>query len=228
MLHLVLLVLPQALCTILMKTIRVYSRVITNLLKTSLVLERLMKQVRWIIFLSFMLVFMHTSPSLAQTPRPTPTNEPPTTSSDKSNDGSIRGTIYQDQDRDGRCTAGDSVVAGVPLQFVSNDGETTLFLQSGEDGTYGLVAVGYGTWQVSVVPPVPWHVTSTSPRSVFIDQENLIALNIDFCLSDVAVTTSNVVFLPSSGASANPVPYVASLVLGVVLIAAGFLVRRRA
>ncbi len=187
-----------------------------------------MKQVRWITFLSFIVIFFFTSPSLAQTPRPTPTNEPPTTSSDTANDGSIRGTIYQDQDRDGRCAAGDPILAGIPLQFVSNDGETTLFLQSGADGTYGLVAVGYGTWQVSAMPPAPWHVTSTTPLSVFVDQDNLIALNIDFCLSDVEITTSNVVFLPSSGAPANFMPFLGAILLGVILLAAGILIRRSA
>ncbi|MCB0034245.1 MAG: hypothetical protein KDE51_09510 [Anaerolineales bacterium] len=187
-----------------------------------------MKQVRWIIFLSFTFVFLYTSPSLAQTPRPTPTNEPPPTSSNGSNNGSIRGTVYQDQDQDGRCAAGDPIIADIPLQFVSNDGETVLFLQSGENGTYGLVAVGYGTWQVSAIPPAPWHVTSQTPLSVFVDQDNLLALNIDFCLSDVEATTSSVVFLPSSGASANPLPFLVSMLLGMVFLSVGILIRRRA
>ena len=66
--------------------------------------------------------------------------------------GSIRGTVYHDQNADGACVGtGEPGLAGVPLSFVSDDGGTVSLL-SGTDGSYGLVAVGFGRWRVSAMP----------------------------------------------------------------------------
>ncbi|MCA9979933.1 MAG: hypothetical protein KDD89_03855, partial [Anaerolineales bacterium] len=88
-------------------------------------------------------------------------------SAQEKNIGSIRGTVYLDRNADGVCGAdqGDPIQAGVPIEFVSNDGGFTTYLQSGDNGTYGLVAAGLGTWQVSARPNAnDFIVTSTATR----------------------------------------------------------------
>jgi hypothetical protein len=191
------------------------------------------------------------APLEAQEIRPTPTNEgggattpppgetvtpiPPTatpepgTSPTSANpaDGSIRGTLYEDKNGDGQCSATDPVLAGIPIQFVSNDGQTTVYLQSGDNGTYGLVGAGYGTWQVSADPPAPWVVTSAKTVQAFVGSEQKVALNINFCLANIENIRSNVV-LPVSGTAASNTPFFLAAVVGLGLLFVGLSLRRRA
>lgn len=196
-----------------------------------------MKQFRWIISLSFVLIFIHASLAQAQEPRPTPTNEPSATppASNTVFNGSIRGTAYLDKNGDGRCVnTGEPVHPGVPIEFVSNDGQFTTFLATGDDGTYGLVAAAYGTWTVSARPNAnDFVVTSAASQSVFISAEKPLMLNIDFCVQKIGgpVTvgteiatfspTTSTTFLPASGAAADDTPYYAALAAGLLLIIAG-------
>lgn len=188
------------------------------------------------------------APLEAQEIRPTPTNEgggaatpppgetvtpiPPTATPVPSTgaspaDGSIRGTLYEDKNGDGQCGASDPILAGIPIQFVSNDGQTTVYLQSGDNGTYGLVGAGYGTWQVSADPPAPWVVTSAKTVQAFIGSEQKVALNINFCLANIENIRSNVV-LPVSGTAASNAPFFIAAVVGLGLLFVGLGLRRRA
>lgn len=142
--------------------------------------------------------------------------------------GSIRGTVYQDLNGDGQCVGkGEPVLAGVPIKFVANDGKTTLHLQSGEDGTYGLVGAGFGTWTVTAEPNNEWVVTSENPVEVFLGSEQLLVLGVDFCLAKVGTVPPQTV-LPESGAAIAPV-LLAAMTVGVGLSVAGFAleIRRR-
>lgn len=193
-----------------------------------------MKQKVFIPFLASLALFVllltthQAVPVAAQEIRPTPTNVPapagPSTPSTTAADGSIRGTLYEDTNADGKCGAGDPILAGIPIQFVSDDARTTLYLQSGENGTYGLVAAGYGTWQVTADPPAPWVVTSDKTIRTFIGSEQKLALNINFCLSTIQKVQTNVV-LPRAGAADSPVWFVLAAVLGFALFLAGSAVR---
>lgn len=157
----------------------------------------------------------------AQEPRPTPTNEPPPVE-EGSEDvrGSIRGNVRLDANGDGVCI-GEAAQPGIPIEFVSNDGETSVFLQSGADGSYGLVAAGLGTWQVTARPGAEFVVTSQNPRSAFIGEDQRLALGIDFCVAK-AGTVAPVTVLPAAGASPGAGLLVLALVLaGTLLLAAG-------
>lgn len=156
----------------------------------------------------------------AQEPRPTPTNMPQAQETGGP-DGSIRGTLYKDLNGDGRCGPGDPILAWIPIRFVSDDGETTIYLQSGENGTYGLVAAGYGTWKVSADPPAPWVVTSEKTLNVFLGVDQKLALNVDFCLADVE-TVQRRTFLPQAGAPWLSLLATTAMVAGLGLLAAGF------
>lgn len=142
--------------------------------------------------------------------------------------GSIRGTVYQDLNADGRCVGtGEPVLVGTPIKFVSDDGKTTLYLQSGDNGTYGLVAAGYGTWTVSADPNNEWVVTSQNPIKAFLGSEQLLVLGVDFCLAKVGTVPPGTV-LPESGAAIAPVLLaVMSAGAGLAVSGIGLEIRRR-
>lgn len=157
--------------------------------------------------------------------------------------GSIRGTVYLDQNGDGVCVGtGEPTHPGVPIEFVSNDGNWTTYLQTGDDGTYGLVAAAYGTWQVSARPNAnDFAVTSTPTLSVFISESEPTSLGNDFCIlpldgsatggtgtgGGIASFTPNTstapanTLLPESGASADMTLLSVILGFGMLLVASG-------
>ena len=167
------------------------------------------------------------------TPRPTPTNVPPDGSGNPPSEtegetkGSIRGTVYNDQNADGSC-AGDPVLAGVPIKFVNDLGDTSVYLQSGENGTYGLVAAGLGTWTVTAEPGAGMIVTSKNPLQAFLGEHNNLVLGVDFCVAEGSAsgtsgtgeTGTGTVILPTAGAAVAPSLVVAGL-SGISLILAG-------
>jgi hypothetical protein len=142
--------------------------------------------------------------------------------------GSIRGAVYDDRNADGKCVGtGEPGLPGVSIEFVSTDGETVVFLGSGDDGTYGLVAAGLGTWTVTAKPPEGWAVTSQNPIEAFLDTDRNLILGVDFCVvkgagaSGVgAVAGTGVIVLPESGGAVSPA-LVAALTSGSSLVFAG-------
>ena len=105
------------------------------------------------------------------------------TSNDGEVRGSIRGTVTEDRNGDGRCDgAEDAAVVGIPIEFTSTDGQHILFLQSGDDGTYGLVAAGLGTWTVTVRPPENYVATSNPVRQVTLTAEQGLVTGVDYCV----------------------------------------------
>lgn len=139
--------------------------------------------------------------------------------------GSIRGTVYRDANNDGLCVGtGESGLAGVPIRF--SNGATQLYLQSGSDGSFGLVASGLGTWTVAAEPSADQGVvTSAQSRSVTLTEENPMATGVDFC---VGTARSSSVVLPQSGAPARPGLWMAAIA-GALLVGVGLalLVRER-
>lgn len=177
------------------------------------------------------------------TPRPTPTNvppggsgSPPTEVEGAGSRGSIRGTVYDDQNADGVC-AGDPILAGVPIKFVSDRGDTTVYLQSGENGTYGLVAAGLGTWTVTAEPGAGMIVTSKNPLQAFIGEESNLVLGVDFCIAKGSASGESgsgqsggtgTVILPTAGAAVAPSLVIAGFSgLSLILAGAGFEFSRR-
>jgi hypothetical protein len=147
------------------------------------------------------------------TPRPTPTNVPNGGESNPTPEpgsgetkGSIRGTVYQDLNADGACSS-EPTLAGVPIKFVSDQGDT-VFLQSGANGTYGLVAAGLGTWTVTAEPGAGMIVTSQNPLQVFLGVDNTLALNVNFCIADGSIVIDGDIPLEegtvNSGSSSGP------------------------
>lgn len=136
--------------------------------------------------------------------------------------GSIRGAVYEDVNKDGKCVntgvAGEQPVAGVTIEFVSSDQRTIINLTSGTDGGFGLVEAGYSYWAVTVKPGPEWIVTSEKTLYAPVYENSLSVTGVNFCLQKASAVR---VLLPASGA---PYPYTwLTLVgmLGVLLILAG-------
>ncbi len=144
--------------------------------------------------------------------------------------GTVRGTVYQDTNADGVCVGtGEPVLAGVSVQLATADGQTTVNLESGSDGTYGMVAAGFGTWHVTAAPGEGFTVTSQQTRSVTIGSSQPEATGADFCVAQVTTTSvETATTLPASGASAAP-GLLAAVAMGVafIMIGAGLELRRR-
>lgn len=141
--------------------------------------------------------------------------------------GTIRGTVYHDQNSDGVCVGtAEPGLAGVPITFVSDDG-STLSLLSGTDGSYGLVAVGFGRWRVSAAPGTGFIVTSQQTIEVSVSAEQPVAEGVDFCVTQGTTPTGGGgTVLPESGAAISPTLAVVG-VFGVLFLALGsYLVHR--
>lgn len=147
--------------------------------------------------------------------------------------GTIRGGVYQDVNGDGACVntgvAGEDPVAGVDIQFVSSDRATTVTLQSGENGTFGLAAAGQSIWEVTARPDASrWIVTSENPLFVpVLPETGMVQTDVNFCVSQ---GTNAIIVLPESGAAGQPNTLIVWLTavagLGLLLVGAGLEVRR--
>jgi hypothetical protein len=140
--------------------------------------------------------------------------------------GSIRGTVYHDLNADGRCVnTGEPGLAGIPIKFVADS--TTVYLESGDDGTYGLVAAGLGTWTVAAEPPSGSYVTSKNPLQTYLGVDQRLVLGVDFCVITSGSAPPAVV-LPESGATIAPALLVALATgLGFATIGVVSEIRRR-
>jgi len=110
--------------------------------------------------------------------------------------GTIRGAVYQDVNGDGKCVntgvAGEESVAGVSIEFVSSDGNHTIHLYTGENGTYGLADAGFSNWKVTATPNSDWVVTSLNPQYANINFDEPEALDVNFCVAKVGYWTGPV------------------------------------
>jgi hypothetical protein len=183
--------------------------------------------------LVFLFSFLWITAVHAQSPRPspTPTDDPRLVvgQTEQTRDGSIRGTVRLDRNGDGRC-ADEPILPDIPIRFVSEDGNWTLYLRSGDDGTYGLVAAGYGAWRVTADPPAPYVVTSQKTINARLGDNQNLVLGVDFCIANIRnVRAQAPVVLPQSGGVAPGL--VTAVFAGVAFILSGLILewrRRRA
>lgn len=207
-----------------------------------------MKKQLYALLISIGLCLMLTIPTLAQTPRPTPTN----IAQPADLRGSIFGSVYVDVNGDGNCigtgVAGEGPAEGVNLQFTSSDGETVLTLKSGEDGSYGLVAAGESYWEVMAMPGAGMSVSSTNPQFVPVYADDVLDhTGVNFCVrqggtanavivqpgatSGSGAGNSTVVLAPEAGAAQNTAVTTTALtwlmLLGVGLVVVGTMLEMR-
>jgi len=190
--------------------------------------------------------------ALAQTPRPTPTNEgTPGDGGDPGDEadpvGSISGFVYEDVNGDGRCvnsgTPGENPIQGIDVRFVSSDQQTVFTHYSGTNGDFGLYPAGQSYWEITIQPPAGWTVTTARTLYVPVYPESLNHGNVNFCLSrgpNAVIRVPGVggtVILPESGASAAELAraqarvgygvVVVTAVLGFSLLLTGYYLEHR-
>lgn len=180
----------------------------------------------WGLAAAVIILLLSATVVLAQTP-PIPTAVPTPESN-----GSIRGTVYLDTNGNGICPdQGEPIHVGVPIEFISDDGKWSTFLQTGDDGTYGLVAAGYGTWKVSARPNANDFVVTSKPTlNVFLSSEEPLALNINFCIRKTSGAKTAAVgptVLPAAGAAADNLPFAMAAFSGLALLGLGLGLARR-
>lgn len=147
--------------------------------------------------------------------------------------GSIRGAVYEDVNGDGKCVntgvAGENPVANVNLEFTNTGGDWKVNLYSGSNGTFGLVAAGFGYWRVTAQPNSDWFVTSQNPVVVAIDTDKTVAQDVNFCVSrglynpmlpvqPIPPIYIPPVVLPESGAPANAAGGMGTAVFALVAL----------
>jgi hypothetical protein len=121
-------------------------------------------------------------------------------------------------------------LAGIPIEFI-HESNAKIVVQSTQDGTYSLVGVGFGTWQVTVMPGSGFAATSQQSFSVTLTSENPEVTGIDFCVGRVSVTptattgptatpTAASSLMPETGAAAPPTLLIIGAI-GIALFALG-------
>lgn len=145
--------------------------------------------------------------------------------------GFMQGRIYKDVNGDGKCVdtgiAGEEPIPNINVQFTNSDGDVVITHYSGPEGYFGLVRAGFSWWEVKVLPPAGWVVTSESTIHVPVFEDSLSHDDVNFCLSQGAPARV-VAFLPQSGAAANSgLTIIAGLGLLLVVAGATVEIRRR-
>jgi hypothetical protein len=141
----------------------------------------------------------------------------------QTNTGSIRGIVYNDLNGDGFCVGtGEPGQSGVPVEFVFTGSGTTIPLVSGVDGSFGVVSITLGTWDVTVKPGTGWRVTSQQTRQVTLTTTQPTVSGIDFCITQAPATGGGTTppVLPESGADVAPT-LIAASALGAFLLVLG-------
>ena len=139
--------------------------------------------------------------------------------------GTIRGTIYGDTNKDGFCAdSGEPALPNVPVEFVFQQDGTSLTFTSGPDGRFGLTAAQFGDWTITVKPPTGFYVSSGNPVMVTISESQPEVDGVDFCVATLASTGP--ITLPESGAIIGPSIY-AGIGALLILIGVAVEIRRR-
>jgi hypothetical protein len=123
------------------------------------------------------------------------------------NSGSISGVVYRDVNANGICTNENEVgEAGIPIQLVNRDDNSTVNLTSGSGGSYELSGAAEGNWQVTVNPGSAWRVTSQQTRQVVITADEPDVEEVDFCIVQVSASTATATAVPTVTPGPTPIP----------------------
>ena len=95
---------------------------------------------------------------------------------------SLRGTIFEDLNRNGRFDPGEPGLVSVYIRVTTPDGAFLHDFYSGKDGSFG-PTLGQGTFTIRLLTPGGWNVTTKSEyKDVFVIKGQA-ALHLDFGLT---------------------------------------------
>jgi hypothetical protein len=140
------------------------------------------------------------------------------------NEGSIRGTVFDDANRNGAWDQGEEGIPGVKVTVMS-DGDWHETFTTGDDGTYAPVGLGRAYYSVEVEAP-EGYVSTGAVRydGLGIGITGRLALGIDFPMAQATAPSG----LPATGS--GPGEFIIWPVVGLLLVAGATLVwqlRRR-
>ena len=123
------------------------------------------------------------------------------------NNGSISGVVYRDINANGVCASeNEAGEAGIPIQLVNRDDNSTVNLTTGSGGNYELSGAAEGTWQVTVNPGSGWRVTSQQTVQVSITEDEPDVEEIDFCIVQVSTSTPTATAVATVTPGPTPIP----------------------
>jgi hypothetical protein len=114
----------------------------------------------------------------------------------------LRGTVFNDGNRNGKRDAGEAAVVDVRIQVTTPDLSFVQEYRSGDDGTFG-PAVSQGTFTVRIIPPDGWSVTTLSSYTVFV-QKGTAALGLDFGIVEGKAGATPAGATTGSGTTGSP------------------------
>ena len=107
---------------------------------------------------------------------------------------SVRGTVYDDANRNGQLDSSEKGLPGISVVLTSGDFSHTY--TTGDDGSYGPM-VGAGNWTVTLTVPEGWSPTTATTYSVSVDNNKAVT-GLDFGLKQGAAKST------SGGAASAP------------------------
>jgi hypothetical protein len=147
--------------------------------------------------------------------------------------GSLRGAVFHDANRNGLWDVGEAALPGIPVTVYSPSWESTG--HTGDDGTYGVVALGASWWGVRITAPEGWKATTPDDRRGYlITEQGTVYFGINFGLATVDAEAAEGLeraveeapfILPVTGREAQA-RLLLSVVAGAALVSAGLFLRR--
>jgi len=120
------------------------------------------RSIRWPQWLALGLVALLALGSLAARPQST----------------TLRGMVFNDANRNGARDAGEAGVFDIRIQVSTPDLSFVQEYRSAQDGTFGPI-LSQGTFNVRIIPPDGWSVTTRDAYSVFVEQGKAVT-GLDF------------------------------------------------
>jgi hypothetical protein len=147
--------------------------------------------------------------------------------------GSLRGAVFHDANANHLWDAGEEGLPGIGVTVYSPTWESTGY--TGDDGTYGVVALSASWWGVRIDVPDGWTATTPADRwGYLITEQGTIYFGIDFGLTrgeaveapaEEKAAEEAPFILPATG-RASPAGSLWLIPIGLALAGAGLLLRR--
>ena len=113
----------------------------------------------------------------------------------------LRGVVFNDANRNGKQDSGEAGLVEVRVQVSTPDLSFVQEYRTGDDGSYGPI-LSEGTFNVRILPPDGWSVTTQSSYTVFVRQGKAVT-GLDFGLVQGAAGAASAKPATGSGATAS-------------------------
>ncbi|MCC6904272.1 MAG: hypothetical protein IT326_03250 [Anaerolineae bacterium] len=133
-------------------------------------------------------------------------------------EGTIGGVVFEDLNGNGLREEGENGLRDIEVKLASSGWNTTV--STAENGSFG-VRLNPATWQVTVLAPTGFKVTTSETQNAFIGQAGDAVTNLEFGLQRTVSATGEV--LPASGGPVSTGVLIGGLV-ALIAVGAGLVV----